>query len=312
MGIQTRVLLSTIRPGYVWLFLVIVAAMALTGAVRVEARQPAREKQVQLVSEGGLRYRHRDGVLELRSSGGWLRTAGAYLDFQLSFDYRPMTSDADTGIIVRSWVGNGAWPQVGYRIRLPRSASEDVSQMLIGRRREVAGVERGRVDLVPGDGWQRVVIEGTGPRVTVRINDTPAAVYEIGSYGGHVFFDTRRGRTEMRNIQLIDAEQPMAVPEGTVKIDKEDSLRKHPRLIEEQKPFYTTDAMAAKVEGTIVLDIAVLPDGVPVVTGVRKSLHPGLDRSAIAAVRAWRFRPGTVDGTAVPMAVEVQLSFTLR
>jgi hypothetical protein len=198
------------------------SANAALRAAQIPALAPP-ENAVQLVAENGPLYLHRDGVLELRGSRGWLRTKGVYLDFKLSFEYRPMTADADTGIVVRSWGGVGAWPQAGYRLRLPRSSDEDASKMLTGRRRDVTVLEQGRIDFNPGDAWQRVVVEASGQRVAVRVNDAPATVYEIESYGGHVFFDTGRGRTEIRNLLLFDTEPPMTVPEGTLKVEEDDA-----------------------------------------------------------------------------------------
>jgi outer membrane biosynthesis protein TonB len=39
----------------------------------------------------------------------------------------------------------------------------------------------------------------------------------------------------------------------------------------------------------------------------------GLDEAAIAALKEWRFKPGrTKDGTAVPVLINVELTFSLR
>jgi periplasmic protein TonB len=87
-----------------------------------------------------------------------------------------------------------------------------------------------------------------------------------------------------------------------------------PRLIKEVKPGYTSEAMRARIQGTVMVRVVVLPDGS--VTGARivRSLDPafGLDRAALSAVNLWRFKPGTLGGRAVPATVDIELTFTLR
>ena len=87
-----------------------------------------------------------------------------------------------------------------------------------------------------------------------------------------------------------------------------------PRLISEKRPDYTAQAMAAKVEGSILLEAIVLADGTVGNVRVLRSLDQrfGLDLKAIEAVRAWRFRPGTYLGKAAAVTVLIELSFNLR
>jgi protein TonB len=86
-----------------------------------------------------------------------------------------------------------------------------------------------------------------------------------------------------------------------------------PQLIKGAKPNYTADAMKAKVEGSVFMEAVVLTDGtvgeVRVVRSLDKKL--GLDDLAVTTVKDWRFTPGTKNGIAVPVVVEVQMSFTL-
>ena len=88
----------------------------------------------------------------------------------------------------------------------------------------------------------------------------------------------------------------------------------NPRVIREVKPQYTADAMRAKVQGTVLLECVVLPDGSVGRVDVVKSLDPtfGLDAEAIRAARQWRFVPGTRFGEPVAVLVTIELTFTLR
>ena len=87
-----------------------------------------------------------------------------------------------------------------------------------------------------------------------------------------------------------------------------------PRLLHEEKPQYTSDAMRAKVQGTVLLECVVRPDGSISDVQVIRSLDPtfGLDQQAVVAARKWRFAPGTRLGEAVPVLITIELTFTLR
>jgi TonB family protein len=87
-----------------------------------------------------------------------------------------------------------------------------------------------------------------------------------------------------------------------------------PRLLQEVKPQYTSDAMRAKVQGTVLLECIVRPDGTVSDVQVLRSLDPvfGLDQEAIKAAGQWRFAPGTRFGEPVPVLITIELQFTLR
>ena len=87
-----------------------------------------------------------------------------------------------------------------------------------------------------------------------------------------------------------------------------------PRVLHEERPQYTSDAMRAKVQGTVLLECVVRPDGGVGDVQVVRSLDPtfGLDQQAIAAAKKWRFAPGTRLGEPVPVLITIELTFTLR
>jgi TonB family protein len=80
------------------------------------------------------------------------------------------------------------------------------------------------------------------------------------------------------------------------------------------RPNYTSDAMRAKVQGIVLLECIVRPDGSVSDVNVIRSLDPtfGLDQEAMKTARQWRFRPGTRMGEPVPVLVTIELTFTLR
>lgn len=88
---------------------------------------------------------------------------------------------------------------------------------------------------------------------------------------------------------------------------------KSPILTKEVKPVYTDDAKARAVQGTVEVVAIVKADGtVDEDVRVTRSLDKDLDQEAIKATRQWTFRPGTKDGKAVDVEVNIELTFTLK
>jgi periplasmic protein TonB len=86
-----------------------------------------------------------------------------------------------------------------------------------------------------------------------------------------------------------------------------------PRVIREVKPTYTEDAVARRIQGTVVLELVVTREGRPAHIRIVRSLDPeGLDEQAIAAVAEWRFEPGRLAGAPVDVVVVVMLDFYIR
>lgn len=87
-----------------------------------------------------------------------------------------------------------------------------------------------------------------------------------------------------------------------------------PRLLREVKPQYTAQAMRAKIQGTVLLECVVQPDGsvgnIKVVRSLDSSF--GLDQEAMKAARQWQFAPGLRFGQPVPVLVTIEIAFTLR
>jgi periplasmic protein TonB len=88
----------------------------------------------------------------------------------------------------------------------------------------------------------------------------------------------------------------------------------NPRLVREVRPQYTSDAMRAKVQGTVLLECVVRPDGSVGDVNVLRSLDStfGLDQEAIKAAKQWKFVPGSRLGEPVSVMVTIELTFTLR
>src|SRR2546427_197719 len=87
-----------------------------------------------------------------------------------------------------------------------------------------------------------------------------------------------------------------------------------PRLLRIVKPQYTTEAMTARIQGSVIVACIVQTDGTVADARVARSLDPvfGLDGEAIKATRQWQFLPATRLGKPVPIRVTIEVTFTVR
>ncbi len=87
-----------------------------------------------------------------------------------------------------------------------------------------------------------------------------------------------------------------------------------PRVLRDVTPQYTAEAMEARIQGTVWVDVVVLPTGEVGDVTVTKSLDQvyGLDQQAVAAARQWLFAPGRRNGEPVSTVVTLELFFNLR
>jgi TonB family protein len=87
-----------------------------------------------------------------------------------------------------------------------------------------------------------------------------------------------------------------------------------PTVVREVKPSYTAQALAARIQGAVLMSAVVLADGTVGDVTVLKSLDTvfGLDAEAVRAAKQWLFNPGVKDGQAVAVRVTIEMTFTLR
>ena len=101
-------------------------------------------------------------------------------------------------------------------------------------------------------------------------------------------------------------------PETAIQWNATDVWIEPPSLLREVTPDYTEQARRAGLEGEVLLELVVGPDGGVSNVRVLRPLGAGLDEQAVAAVRQWRFAPARRLGTAVAVIVEVAVEFRLR
>jgi len=76
-------------------------------------------------------------------------------------------------------------------------------------------------------------------------------------------------------------------------------------------PYYTRMARANKIEGTMVIEGSFDADGKMTVVRTVKGLGYGLDESAIAAIRGWKFSPACRNGVPVAGRALIDIDFNL-
>jgi TonB family protein len=85
-----------------------------------------------------------------------------------------------------------------------------------------------------------------------------------------------------------------------------------PTLLTQVRPSYTPEALRTRVQGTVMLEAVVRRNGFADAIRVLRSLDPGLDGEAVAALRQWRFRPGRIGEIPVDVLVTVVIDFRIR
>ena len=87
-----------------------------------------------------------------------------------------------------------------------------------------------------------------------------------------------------------------------------------PQPLVQVKPQYTSDAMRARIQGSVTLEVVVKSDGTVGAVRLVKSLDRvfGLDDAAVRAARQWTFKPGTFEGRPVDVLVHIVLDFRIQ
>lgn len=96
-------------------------------------------------------------------------------------------------------------------------------------------------------------------------------------------------------------------------LSESEILFAQPRYAENPKPFYPREAKKKGYEGEVLLRVEVLSNGrVGEIEVKRSSGHEVLDRSAMTAVKQWKFIPARKGETPVPAWVHIPIAFQLR
>jgi len=110
-----------------------------------------------------------------------------------------------------------------------------------------------------------------------------------------------------------------SVEEETKQVAKYPSLSEgevaliHPKYAENPKPLYPQEARIKGFQGEVVLKVEVLSSGLVGQVEVKKSSgHEILDRSALSAVKQWKFFPAKRGESAIASWVNIPVKFQLQ
>jgi protein TonB len=97
-------------------------------------------------------------------------------------------------------------------------------------------------------------------------------------------------------------------PDGTVRVG---GSIKEPKKLKHVNPVYPAIARGERVQGMVILEALIGPDGRVKDVKVLRSL-PQLDDAAAEAVRQWVYTPTLLNGVAVPVLMTVTVNFALQ
>lgn len=105
------------------------------------------------------------------------------------------------------------------------------------------------------------------------------------------------------------------VPSGNAKTPESSggTVITRPVAINRNPPVYPPTARANNWEGSVLLDVLILPDGTVSDLRVERSSGYGiLDAAALAAVKEWRYRPALKDNLPVACRIKINIRFVLE
>ena len=108
-----------------------------------------------------------------------------------------------------------------------------------------------------------------------------------------------------------DNQKEQAKDAATAEVYEPGPSVKAPKLIHYVEPEFSADSKEAFVEGVVKVSTVVSTEGTVSNCQIVRGLNAEEDKTALKAVKLWRFQPGTKDGKAVNVRVTVEIEFHL-
>ena len=86
---------------------------------------------------------------------------------------------------------------------------------------------------------------------------------------------------------------------------------KAPKLTHYVEPEFSSQSKEAFIEGVVKISTIVTAEGRPSESSVTHGLNAEEDKTALEALKQWRFQPGTKDGKPVNVRVTIEIAFHL-
>lgn len=259
----------------------------VTGAVTLNVRNVTAETVLRAICESiGCRWRIDAGTLDVdhdaAAAGGAPGGADPYANVRVSDVHEDLPvqihwNAAPAGVALKALAG-----MLGAELSLDRSLTE--KRITLSLEKDTTRAALNAICEQAACRWRLA----DGPKRILRVAAAPAAA-STGQHSASAAFAPDIARPQDPGVTA-------------------------PKLLSSARPRYSADAMRAKVQGAVVMECVVEPDGtvgdVRVITSLDR-VH-GLDDEAVAAVRLYLFQPGTRNGTPIPVVVLISVAFTLR
>ena len=86
---------------------------------------------------------------------------------------------------------------------------------------------------------------------------------------------------------------------------------KAPKLLHYVEPEFSSQSTEAFIEGTVKISTVVTSEGRSSESRVIRGLNAEEDKTALEALKQWRFQPGSKDGKPVAVRVTIEIAFHL-
>ena len=110
------------------------------------------------------------------------------------------------------------------------------------------------------------------------------------------------------DIGVVTPPPPPPPPQQPVRVG---GAIRPPQRTRDVQPAYPPLAMAARVQGIVIIEATIGADGRISDTRVLRSI-PLLDQAAVEAVRQWQYTPTQLNGVPVPVIMTVTVTFALK
>jgi len=119
-------------------------------------------------------------------------------------------------------------------------------------------------------------------------------------------FYSRQAAARRRTVEdrLVQPER------GNSKVYRVGGDLRPPARVTDVKPVYPAEALAARVQGVVVIEVVVNEFGNVTQPRILRSI-PLLDEAALEAVRQWQFAPSILNGRPVPVVMTTTVNFVL-
>ena len=119
--------------------------------------------------------------------------------------------------------------------------------------------------------------------------------------GSIVLADDQASKSD-KEAKSQSADEKIYEPGGEVK---------SPKLVHYVEPEFSPSSKEAFVEGTVKISTVVTREGLATNLRIVSGLNSEEDRTALEAVKQWKFQPGTKAGQPVKVRVTVEVTFHL-